>query len=92
MGFDAKYMLTPSLSLDLTYNTDFAQVEADDVQVNLDRFSIFLPEKDRSFSRMQVSFRLGIREKLNYFLVGESALVAAVCNSQSTLVCVCQGR
>ena len=44
-GLDAKYMLTPSLSLDLTYNTDFAQVEADDVQVNLDRFSIFLPEK-----------------------------------------------
>ena len=43
-GFDIKYSLTPSLTLDLTYNTDFAQVESDQLQVNLGRFSLFFPE------------------------------------------------
>ncbi len=47
-GVDVKYSLTPSLTLDLTYNTDFAQVEVDELQVNLDRFNLFFPEK-RSF-------------------------------------------
>ena len=56
VGFDAKVSLTPSLVLDVTYNTDFAQVEVDEVQVNLDRFSIFLPEKGRSFWKMPANF------------------------------------
>ncbi|MDH3652475.1 MAG: carbohydrate binding family 9 domain-containing protein, partial [Saprospiraceae bacterium] len=45
VGGDVKYSLTPSLTLDLTYNTDFAQVEVDEEQVNLDRFNLFFPEK-----------------------------------------------
>ena len=44
-GLDAKVGVTSSLTLDLTYNTDFAQVEADEQQINLDRFSLFFPEK-----------------------------------------------
>ena len=44
-GIDLKYALTPALTLDLTYNTDFAQVEVDRQQINLDRFSLFFPEK-----------------------------------------------
>ncbi len=44
-GLDVKYGLTSNLTLDLTLNTDFAQVEADDFQVNLTRFSLFFPEK-----------------------------------------------
>jgi hypothetical protein len=44
-GLDLKYAITPSLTLDLTYNTDFAQVEVDRQQINLDRFSVFFPEK-----------------------------------------------
>ena len=44
-GLDAKYSLTSNLTLDVTINTDFAQVEADDAQVNLTRFSLFFPEK-----------------------------------------------
>ena len=47
-GADLKYSVTPSMTLDLTYSTDFAQVEVDDQQVNLDRFNLFFPEK-RSF-------------------------------------------
>jgi hypothetical protein len=47
-GIDAKYGLTNNLTLDVSVNTDFAQVEADDEQINLTRFSLFFPEK-RSF-------------------------------------------
>lgn len=45
MGLDAKFGVTPSLNLDLTYKTDFAQVEADDQMINLTRFNIRMPEK-----------------------------------------------
>ena len=48
-GIDLKYSLTPALTLDLTYNTDFAQVEVDEQQVNLDRFNLFFPEKRAFF-------------------------------------------
>ena len=44
-GFDFKYGLTNNLTLDVTLNTDFAQVEADDQQINLTRLSLFFPEK-----------------------------------------------
>lgn len=44
-GVDVKYSITPSVALDLTYNTDFAQVEVDEQQINLDRFTLFFPEK-----------------------------------------------
>ncbi len=44
-GVDVKYGLTQNLNADLTYNTDFAQVEADDQQVNLTRFNQAFPEK-----------------------------------------------
>ena len=45
VGVDLKYGLTANLTADLTYNTDFAQVEVDEQQVNLTRFSLFFPEK-----------------------------------------------
>lgn len=45
IGLDIKYNLSSSLILDITANTDFAQVEADDEQINLSRFSLFRPEK-----------------------------------------------
>ena len=49
VGLDVRYGISPKLTLDLTYNTDFSQVEADDQVVNLGRFSIFFPEKRRFF-------------------------------------------
>jgi hypothetical protein len=45
IGGDMKYAITPNLTADLTVNTDFAQVEIDEQQVNLTRFSLFFPEK-----------------------------------------------
>jgi len=44
-GLDLKYSLTNNLTMDLTVNTDFAQVEADDQKINLTRYSLFFPEK-----------------------------------------------
>ena len=46
---DVKYGITQNLTADLTVNTDFAQVEADEQQVNLTRFSLFFPEKREFF-------------------------------------------
>ena len=48
-GFDAKFGVTAGLTADVTYNTDFAQVEVDEQQVNLTRFSLFFPEKREFF-------------------------------------------
>jgi hypothetical protein len=58
-GFDTKYSLTPSLTLDTTYRTDFAQVEVDQQQVNLTRFSLFLPEKRDFFLENSGIFTVG---------------------------------
>lgn len=49
-GLDVRYNLTPNLTLDLTYETDFSQVESDQEIVNLTRFNVNLPEKKRIFS------------------------------------------
>jgi hypothetical protein len=58
-GFDIKYSLTPSLTLDATYNTDFAQVEVDDQRINLDRFNLFFPEKRPFFLENAGQFAVG---------------------------------
>ena len=59
---DVKYGLAKNLTLDLTLNTDFAQVEADDQEVNLTRYSLFFPEKRQFFmERSNVfDFQFGI--------------------------------
>ena len=58
-GVDLKYGVTKSLSADFTYNTDFAQVEADDAQVNLTRFSLLFPEKRDFFLESAGVFEFG---------------------------------
>ena len=60
-GLDFKYGLTPSLTLDLSYKTDFAQVEADQEQINLTRFSLFFPEKRDFFLEGAGIFEFGER-------------------------------
>jgi Domain of unknown function (DUF5916) len=66
-GFDLKYSITPSLTLDATYNTDFAQVEADEQQVNLDRFSLFFPEKRPFFLENAGQFSVGNPQQVELF-------------------------
>ncbi len=58
-GLDVKYGLSSGLSLDVTVNTDFAQAEVDDEQVNLTRFSLFFPEKRDFFLENSGQFNIG---------------------------------
>lgn len=58
-GLDLKYGITPGLTLDLTANTDFSQVEVDQEQVNLTRFSLFFPEKREFFLENAGVFQFG---------------------------------
>jgi len=67
VGIDVKYSITPSLTLDVTYNTDFAQVEVDEFQVNLDRFSLFLPEQRPFFLENAGQFAVGSPRQVELF-------------------------
>lgn len=67
VGGDVKFSVTPSLTLDLTYNTDFAQVEVDDQQVNLDRFNLFFPEKRPFFLENAGLFSVGSPGEVDLF-------------------------
>ena len=66
-GFDIKYSITPSLTLDGTYNTDFAQVEVDEQQINLDRFNLFFPEKRPFFLENAGLFSVGNPQEVEVF-------------------------
>ena len=66
-GADLKYSITPSLTLDLTYNTDFAQAEVDKQQVNLDRFNLFYPEKRSFFLENAGQFSIGSPGEIDLF-------------------------
>ncbi len=59
VGGDVKVGLTPQLTLDMTLNTDFSQVEVDQQQVNLTRFSLFFPEQREFFVENSGSFTFG---------------------------------
>ena len=66
-GVDAKYSLTPSLTLDATWNTDFAQVEVDEQQINLNRFNLFYPEKRPFFLENAGLFSVGSPSEVELF-------------------------
>ena len=66
-GLDLKYSLTPGLTLDATVNTDFAQVEVDDEQVNLTRFDLFFPEKRPFFLENSGIFEFGTPREVELF-------------------------
>jgi hypothetical protein len=58
-GFDARAGLSDAMMADLTYRTDFAQVEADQEVVNVSRFSLFFPEKRQFFTESAGLFNYG---------------------------------
>lgn len=60
VGADIKYALMSNLNLDLTINTDFAEVEIDDARVNLTRFSLFFPERRQFFLEREGIFDYGV--------------------------------
>ena len=65
-GVDAKWGLTPRMTLDLTVNTDFSQVEVDAEQVNLTRFSLFFPERRDFFLENEGTFTFSDVSLRNY--------------------------
>ena len=67
VGADLKFGLTPSLTLDLTYNTDFAQVEVDEQRTNLTRFPLFFPEKRPFFLENAGIFSAGTPQAVDLF-------------------------
>ena len=75
LGFDIKYGISQNLVADLTVNTDFAQVEADEQQVNLTRFSLFFPEKREFFLENQGTFIFGGSTSYGYGGGGSDAPV-----------------
>jgi hypothetical protein len=67
LGGEVKYGVTPSLTLDLTYNTDFAQVEVDEQRINLTRFPLFFPEKRPFFLENAGIFSAGTPQAVDLF-------------------------
>jgi hypothetical protein len=66
-GGDVKFCITNNLTLDLTVNTDFAQVEADDQKINLTRYSLYFPEKRVFFQEKSDVFDFPFLEGNNLF-------------------------
>jgi hypothetical protein len=67
LGADVKIGVTQGLTLDLSYNTDFAQVEVDEQQVDLTRFSLFFPEKRPFFLENAGFFAVGSNQAAQLF-------------------------
>jgi hypothetical protein len=67
VGLDVKAAVTSNLAVDLTLNTDFAQVEADNVQINLTRYSLFFPEKREFFLERAGLFQFGAPQETEVF-------------------------
>ena len=67
VGVDVKWGVTPSLTTDFTVNTDFAQVEADEEQINLTRFPLFFPEKRPFFLENASTFQFGAPQEVDLF-------------------------
>jgi hypothetical protein len=68
IGLDIKWGITRTMTLDLTSNTDFAEVEVDDQQINLTRFSLFFPEKRDFFLENYGLFEFGFNTPGTPFL------------------------
>jgi len=66
-GLDVKWGITPNLTTDFTFNTDFAHVESDALQFNLTRFSLFYPEKRDFFLESQDLFQFGLASSAEVF-------------------------
>ena len=75
VGFDAKLTVSSALVADLTYNTDFAQVEDDLQQVNLGRSDVFYPEKREFFLEGQGLFAMGNQGGGGQFGGGQTPII-----------------
>ena len=77
VGLDVKWGITPKLTADFTVNTDFAQVEADEEQINLTRFDLFFPEKRPFFLENAATFQFGQPQQIDLFFTRRIGLSRA---------------
>lgn len=77
-GIDVKASVTSNVTVDLTLNTDFAQVEADNVQINLTRFNLFFPEKREFFLERAGLFQFGAPQETEVFFSRRVGLNAGI--------------
>ena len=77
IGLDVKWGITPKLTADFTVNTDFAQVEADEEQINLTRFDLFFPEKRPFFLENAATFQFGQPQQVDLFFTRRIGLSRA---------------
>ncbi|MDH4063290.1 MAG: carbohydrate binding family 9 domain-containing protein, partial [Acidobacteriota bacterium] len=82
VGIDLKWGVRPDLTLDATVNTDFAQVEADEEQVNLTRFDLFFPEKRPFFLENASTFQFGQPQAVDLFFSRRIGLSGAASSLQ----------
>lgn len=76
LGLDLTYALSDNMVATVTYNTDFSQVEADDRQINLSRFNIFIPEKRDFFIENSALFAFGLTQEAEVFFSRRIGLAA----------------
>ena len=76
VGGDINYLITPTLRMNFTFNTDFAQVEADQQQINLSRFPLFFPERREFFLEGQDFFEMDLGNRIIPFYSRRIGLTA----------------
>lgn len=74
-GVDLRYRFRTNLTLDLTYNTDFAETEVDRFQVNLTRFPLFFPEKREFFLEGEGFYNFGLSGRIQPFFSRRIGLI-----------------
>ncbi|MFQ5579882.1 MAG: DUF5916 domain-containing protein [Nitrospiria bacterium] len=75
VGLDLRYRFRTNLTLDLTYNTDFAETEADRIQINLTRFPLFFPEKREFFLEGKGFYNFGLSGRIQPFFSRRIGLI-----------------
>jgi len=76
-GLDVKWGITPNLTADVTVNPDFAQVESDDLRINLTRFNLFFPEKRDFFLESADLFKFGLPREVEVFFSRRIGIIGA---------------
>jgi len=76
-GLDVKWGITPNLTADVTVNPDFAQVESDDLRINLTRFNLFFPEKRDFFLESADLFKFGLSREVEVFFSRRIGIIGA---------------
>ncbi len=74
-GFDIRYHVTPQLTFDATYNTDFAQIESEEEVVNVTRFNIYLPEKRDFFLENAGLFNFSMNSSAGEYVSDDAGFI-----------------